>query len=200
MPTAVFDFDGTLAYMPSSLVWALEIPLLKKFLLLPLIVFEKLTGRSAYQKKVFEWLVGTPVSRSLRRMAGVPPVPEGLRYFKELASKGYRMVVMSYSRAIFVDAWLQAQGLSADVICPDFIVSRGKIEAVSDDEVTRIYLDEPKDAKRKVAEILNLRPEISVGDSRSRDHVGGKYRDIKELQAKYRSKAAQIAGNLHKVF
>ena len=61
----------------------------------------------------FEWLVGTEVGETLQRMKRVPPVPEGLRYFKELDLKGYRLVVMSYSPGIFVESWLQAHELSA---------------------------------------------------------------------------------------
>lgn len=200
MPTAVFDFDGTLAYMPSSLVWAMKVPLLKKFMFVPLYLFEKLTGRSSYQKKVFEWLVGTEVGETLERMKHVPPVPEGVRYFKELSSKGYRIVVMSYSPALFVNAWLEAQGLAADVICPDFVVSRGKIKAVADDEVTRLYLRDTLGAKQKVARMLNLQPSISVGDNRKRDFVGGKYKSIRELQERYRSKPVQVIKNLDKMF
>jgi phosphoserine phosphatase len=199
MPTAVFDFDGTLAYMPSSLVWALKVPLFKKLTFPLLFVFEKLTGKSSYQKKIFEWLVGTEVGETLQRMKRVPPVPEGLRYFRELASKGYRLVVMSYSPALFVESWLQEHGLSADVICPDFEVSRGRIKSISDGEVTRIYLEEPRSAKKKIAGMLNLHSSISVGDNRRRDDIGGKYVDIKTLQEKYRAKPVQIINNLNKI-
>lgn len=200
MPTAVFDFDGTLAYMPSSLVWALKIPLVKKFLFAPMYLFEKLTGKSAYQKKVFEWLVGTDVGETVERMKRVPAVPEGVRYFKELDAKGFRMVVMSYSPATFINVWMQAQGLSADLICPDFVVSRGKIKAVSDDDVTQLYLEDTKNAKKKIAEMLNIHPSVSVGDNKKRDAVGGKYKGIKELQTRYKSKPIQVFKNLDKIF
>lgn len=201
MPTAVFDFDGTLAYMPSALAWAREIPFHKRYLFFPLLyVFEKLTGVPAYQRAAFDWLVGTDVGPAMRRMASLPAVPGGVDYFRELQSKGYRMVVMSFSPDVFVEAWLNAKGLSADVICPGLEVRRGRVEGVSGDRITRIYMDEPKHAKRNVIEMLNMHPRISVGDNRKRDDLNGEYRDIRELEPNYKGRVRQVLGNLNKIF
>lgn len=200
MPTAVFDFDGTLVYVPSALAWSKGIPAHKRLLFFPpLYVFEKLTGRPTYQRAALEWLVGTEVGPAMRRVASLPAVPGGVDYFRELQGKGYRMVVMSFSPDVFVEAWLNAKGLSADVICPGLDVHRGVVEGVSDDKVTRTYLDEPRDAKRKVVDMLNIHPRVSVGDNPKRDKLDGEYRDIRELEPGYKGRVRQALGNLDKI-
>jgi phosphoserine phosphatase len=199
MPTAIFDFDGTLVYAPSSLAWAGGISLVHKMMVPPLYVFEKLTGSPAFQRSAFEWLVGQDVRPAIERVRGLPPVPGGLDYFRHLSKRGYRMVVMSFSPGIFVDAWLNEQGLSADVICPELDVERNEVVAVSQDDVTQAYLADPTHAKRKVVDMLNIRPAVSVGDNPKRDSLNGRYKDIRELEPGYRGRVRQLLANLDKV-
>ncbi|MBR9690016.1 MAG: haloacid dehalogenase-like hydrolase [Candidatus Altiarchaeota archaeon] len=200
MAIAIFDFDGTLVYAPSSLVWSRSASILNRLSFPLLWLIERVTGISIYQKKVFEWLVGKNIKESLKKIKGLPPVPEGLKYFKELSDKGYRMIVMSYSPGIFVQSWLDAYGLSAELICPDFDVSRGVVTAISNDEVTDIYLNQPKAAKRDVIGMLNIMPSVSVGDNHKRDVLCDNYKKIQKLQPKYKGKVRQVLSNLRKIF
>lgn len=192
MPTAVFDFDGTLVYAPSSVYWTWGVPLWQKSTFPFLYVFEKLTGKSLYQKKAFEWLVGRDVTSALAKVRSLPPVPAGISKFKEFQNDGYKMVVMSYSPATFVKAWLDEKKLSAEVICPDVEVSSGLVKGLSEDWVTDTFTEKPRDAKKRVLSHKKINPDVCVGDNRSRDAVCDNYLDIRELQPNYRNKLLQI--------
>ena len=89
------------------------------------------------------------------------------------------MIVMSYSPGIFVQSWLDAHELSAELICPDFDVSQGIVKSISKDEVTDIYLNQPKAAKRDVINMLNIMPSVSVGDNHKRDVLCDNYKKIR---------------------
>gem|GEM_PF-3467088 len=196
MAIAIFDFDGTLAYLPSSLVWSKEMSVFKKLLFPFLYILEKLTGKSLCQKKAFEWMVGKSVKKTLEDMKKIPAVPKGLEYFKGLQSRGYRMIVMSYSPGIFIQSWLDANNLDAEVICPDFDVKNGIIEKISEDEVTKTYIDQPRRAKRDIIDMLNIVPEVSVGDNSKRDVLCANYKPVQKLQPHYKNKISQILSNL----
>ncbi|MBR9680768.1 MAG: haloacid dehalogenase-like hydrolase [Candidatus Altiarchaeota archaeon] len=200
MAIAIFDFDGTLVYMPSSLVWSKKMPLLKKLMFPFLYIFEKITGKSLYQKKAFEWMVGLDIRSTLIDMAKLPAVPKGLKYFKELSERGYRMIVMSYSPGVVIQPWLDYHGLNAEVICPDFDVYDGVVQNISTDEITQIYMQQPKYAKTDIIKMLNVLPEVSVGDNPKRDVLCSNYKPIQELQPKYKTKLSQVLSNLNKIF
>ena len=191
MPLAVFDFDGTLVYRPSSLVWAGGISWLRKLQIPFLYVFEKLTGIPTYQRKVFEWLVGLDVLETAERMKRLPPVPSVVEYFRELSSQGYQIIVMSYSPGFFVNAWLDANGLSADVYCPDIVVKRGEVKSLANDWATNLFLAEPKGAKLKALQKRGLAADVCVGDNRRRDAICDNYVDVRKLQKWYTPKFLQ---------
>ena len=200
MAIAIFDFDGTLVYMPSSLVWSKEMSFFKKLIFPFLWILEKLTGKSIYQTKAFEWMVGKDIHSTLLDMTKLPPVPKGFEYFKELSDKGYRMIVMSYSPGVMIQPWLDYHGLNAELICPDFDVRNGVIQNISTDEVTQIYMEQPKHAKRDIIKMLNVLPEVSVGDNPKRDVLCSNYKPIQKLQPKYKSKLNQVLSNLKIIF
>ena len=192
MKVAVFDFDGTLVYAPSALIWTRDIPFFKR-LWFPFAYFwEKLTKKSAYQKKAFEWLVGLSVFETAKVLSELSEVTSVMKKFQEVQSKGYRVIVMSFSPAFFVKKWLGAHGLKAEVICPDIIVNKkGIVEKISEDWVTKIYLNEPIYAKKKVLEKLHISPFVSVGDNTTRDKVCDNYIDVKKFQLNYKHKIVQ---------
>ena len=191
MPLAVFDFDGTLVYRPSSLVWANGIPFLKKIRIPFLYLLEKITGRPIYQRKVFEWLVGLDITVEAERMKSLPPVPKVVEYFQELASQGYQMIVISYSPGFFVKAWMDAHGLSADIYCPDIVVADGVVKGLATDWVTGLFLAEPRGAKMAALDKRGLTPDVSVGDNRRRDAVCDNYVDVRKIQRRYTHKIIQ---------
>lgn len=197
MPTAVFDFDETLVYLPSAIVWSREIAFKNKLQLTLLFILEKLTGVQWYHEKVLQCMVGKDVSETIDQMKALPPVPGGVNYFRQLCANGYKMIVMSYSPGVFVSPWLTANGLNAELICPDFVMSANMLQMVSEDPVTQIYLKESHDAKAKVLAKMNIEPDICVGNNERRDGLCDKYVDIRSLEPKYKSKIQQVLQNLN---
>jgi phosphoserine phosphatase len=191
MRVAVFDFDGTLVYSPSSLVWTSGLSFCKKMAFPMLYVFEKITGKSLYQKKAFEWLVGKDVRKIAETLKELPEVKGGVKKFRELSKSGHRMIVMSFSPGYFVRAWLNAKGLEAEVICPDIVVESGIVKKVSEDYVTEMFIEHPIEAKRKVLEKKKIKPDVCVGDSYRRDAVCGNYIDIAKLEPNYQNTIIQ---------
>ena len=201
MPTAIFDFDETLIYLPSALIWSKKIGLKKKLQIPMQFVLGKLDGLPGVHEKAFEWMVGKDVSETIDRMKNLPPVPGGVAYFKELSDQGYKIIVMSYSPGVFVSPWLNINGLNAEIICPDFVMSAKVLQMVSDDPVTQIYLKEPRNAKAKVLAKMNIKPDICVGDNKRRDGLCDKYVDIRKLEPKYyKNKIQQALKNLELFF
>jgi len=192
MPLAVFDFDGTLVYRPSSLVWANGISFLKKIQIPFLYALEILTGKPIYQRKVFEWLVGLDVTSATEKMKSLPPVPKVVEYFQELSSQGYQMIVISYSPGFFVKAWMDAHKLSADIYCPDIVVVDGVVKNLATDWVTNLFLAEPRGAKMAALDKRGLTPDVAVGDNRRRDAVCDNYIDVRKIQRRYTHKILQI--------
>ena len=188
MPTAVFDFDETLIYLPSALIWSRKIGLIKKLQIPLLFMLGKLDGVPSYHEKAFEWLVGKDVSETIDQIKNLSPVPGGVTYFQQLSAQGYKMIVMSYSPGVFVGSWLTANGLEAELICPNFIVSANRLQMVSEDPVTQIYLKDLNNAKAKVLEKLNITPDICVGDNERRDGLCDRYVDIRSLEPNYKNK------------
>jgi len=192
MKIAVFDFDGTLVYAPSSLIWTRDVPIFKRIFFPFTYLLEKLTKKSSYQKRAFEWLIGLRVSETAKVLNKLSEVTSGVKKFKEFQSKGYRIIVMSFSPAFFIKKWLKAHGLKAEVICPDIIVNKkGVVEKVSDDWVTEMYLKETVYAKKLVLEKLHISPFVSVGDNTIRDKLCDNYIDITKLQPNYKHKIIQ---------
>ena len=83
MKIAVFDFDGTLVYSPSSLVWTRDVSIFKRVLFPFTYLFEKITKKSSYQKKAFEWLVGLNLSKTVKVLNDLPEVPNVVKKFQE---------------------------------------------------------------------------------------------------------------------
>jgi phosphoserine phosphatase len=191
MRAAVFDFDGTLVYAPSSLVWTAGFSFWKKLSFLPLYIFEKLTGKSLYQKKAFDWLVGQDIKKTTEEVKALPPVNGGVKKFKELSRAGYRMIVMSFSPGYFIRAWLKAKNLRAEVICPDIVVKSGIVKKISPDYVTRMFLEHPVEAKKKVVKKIRIKPAVCVGDNHRRDALCNNYIDIVRLEPNYKNKIIQ---------
>ncbi len=177
MSVAVFDFDGTLAYS-STLTWLRPVPLPLRLFLLLTYPITRIVAPGFFQRRAFEYLTGRRLN--LAEIRRRPPVEAGLNYLRELESKGYRIIVMSFSPGIVVREWLQAHGVEAEVICPELVVKRGRVVGVADDEFTQIFLSEPVEAKRLILEKLNLKPDISVGDTH-KDIVGEKHFHVSEL-------------------
>jgi hypothetical protein len=150
MPVAIFDFDETLVCLPSGLVWSRSIPFTKRILFPILFLIEKYSGASVYHRKLFDWLIGSDISTSIARMNILPPAANGVSFFNKLSADGYKMIVMSYSPGVFVESWLAAYHLSAEITCPSLIISEGLVRKVSDDPVTEIYLRKPDGAKAKI--------------------------------------------------
>jgi phosphoserine phosphatase len=200
MPTAVFDFDETLVYLPSALIWSRKIPLQKKLQFPFLFFVEKIFGVPWYHGKTFEWLIGKDVSETIDRMRNLPPVPGGVAFFRQVSAQGYKMIVMSYSPGVFVNSWLSANGLEAELICPNFIMTDSVVQDVSGDPVTQSYLKEPKDAKARVLAKMGIKPDICVGDNRRRDGLCDKYVDIRDLEPQYKHKIRQVVQNLTKFY
>lgn len=198
MRAAVFDFDGTLVYAPSSLVWTEGFSVWKKMAFPFLYIFEKITGKSLYQKKAFDWLVGQDIKKVTEKVKTLPPVNGGVEKFRELSRSGYKMIVMSFSPGYFIQAWLNAKKLKAKVICPDIVVESGRVKKVSSDYVTRMFIDHPIEAKKKVLEKMKIKPAVSVGDSYRRDAVCKNYIDIVALEPNYRNKILQAIGLVFK--
>jgi phosphoserine phosphatase len=188
MPTAVFDFDETLIYLPSALIWSRKIGLIKKLQIPLLYLLGKLDGVPSCHEKAFEWLVGKDISETIDQIKDLPPVPGGVTYFQQLAAQGYKMIVMSYSPGVFVAPWLSANGLKAQLLCPNLIVSNSMLRRVSQDPVTQIYLKEPNNAKAKVLAKLHITPDICVGDNERRDGLCDQYVDIRSLEPNYKNR------------
>ena len=201
MPTAIFDFDETLIYLPSALIWSKKIGLKKKLQIPLLFVLGKLDGVPGFHEKAFEWMVGKDVSETIGRIKNLPPVTGGVTYFRQLSVQGYKMIVMSYSPRVFVSPWLTANGLYAELICPNFVMSANMVQMVSEDPVTQIYLKEPHNTKAKVLAKMNIKPDICVGDNKRRDGPCDKYVDIRKLEPKYyKYKIQQALHNLELFF
>ncbi len=199
MKVAIFDFDGTLVYAPSSIIWTKEIPFIKRLFFPFAFLWEKLSKKSSYQKKAFEWLVGLRVSETAKDLCELSEVTKVVEKFHELQSKKYRVIVMSFSPAFFVKKWLGSHGLKAEVICPDIIVNKkGVVEKVSDDWVTKIYLKEPIYAKKIVLEKLHISPFVSIGDNTIRDKLCDNYIDVKKFQPNYKHKIIQVLNLIFK--
>ena len=196
MSTAVFDFDETLIYLPSALIWSKKIDLKKKLQIPLLFILGKLDGAPNFHQKAFEWMVGKDISETIDEMKNLPPVPGGVTYFSELFAQGYKMIVMSYSPGIFVSSWLTANGLKAELLCPNFVMSANMLQMVSNDPVTKIYLKERHNAKAKVLKKMNIKPDICVGDNKRRDGLCDKYLDIRNLEPNYKNKFQQVLHNL----
>jgi hypothetical protein len=142
-------------------------------------------------------MVGKDVSETIDRMKNLAPVPGGVSYFRQLSVRGYKMIVMSYSPTVFVSPWLTANGLDAELICPNFVMSANLLHMVSQDPVTQIYLKEPHDAKAKALAKMNIKPDICVGDNKRRDGACDKYVDIRKLEPEYyKNKIQQALHNL----
>jgi len=200
MPTAVFDFDETLIYLPSALIWSKKIDLKKKLQIPLLFILGKFDGVPRYHEKAFEWMVGKHVYETIDQMKNLPPVPGGVNYFRQLSAQGYKMIVMSYSPGVFVSPWLTANGLKAELICPNFIMSANMLQMVSEDPVTQIYLKEPHNAKAKVLAKMNIKPDICVGNNKRQDGLCDKYLDIRNLEPNYKNKIQQVLHNLELFF
>jgi phosphoserine phosphatase len=200
MPTAVFDFDETLVYLPSALIWSRMIPLQKKLQFPFLFFIEKIFRVPWYHGKTFEWMVGKDLSKTIERMRSLPPVPGGVAFFRQVSVQGYKMIVMSYSPGVFVSSWLSANGLKAELICPNFVMTGSVVQDVSGDPVTQAYLKEPKDAKARVLAKMGIKPDICVGDNRRRDGLCDKYVDVRDLEPRYKHKIRQIVENLDRFF
>ena len=193
MKIAVFDFDGTLCYAPSSVFWTSDIPFFKRVSLLFDYLHEKTTKHPKYQKKAFEYIVGTDAKKIIKRIKKLPAVPKGIEKLNELKKEDYRIIVMSFSPASFVSAWLDEKGIEAEVICPDILIDdSGKIKGVSEDWVTKIFLEDIIHAKKTVLKKYNILPSISVGDNTKRDKVCEEYIDIRKYQKPYKNKIFQI--------
>ena len=188
MPTAVFDFNETLVYLPSILIWSRKIPFQKKVLLPFGFIVEKLFGIPWYPENVLECLRGKDLLRTIERMKNLPSVPGGVTYFRSLSDRGYKITVMSYSPGVFVNSWLSANRLEAQLICPNLVISDGVVQDISKDPVTKIYTEEPNCAKAIVLAKMNIRPDICVGDDERRDRVCDQYVNIRELEPNYKNK------------
>ena len=191
MPTAVFDFDETLIYLPSALIWSKKMGLKKKLQIPLLFILGRLDGVPNLHEKAFEWMVGKDVSETIDQMKNLPPVPGGVTYFRELSARGYKMIVMSYSPGVFVSSWLNANNLKAELLCPNFVMSANMLEMVSKDPVTQIYLKDPHNAKAEVLAQMSIKPDICVGDNERRDSLCDYYVDIRKLEPNYKSKIQQ---------
>ena len=78
MRTAVFDFDETLVYLHSALIWSKHIHLRNILKIPKLLMLGKFNGAPGYHRKAFEWMVGKDVSRTIEtrsRCAGTPAGP-----------------------------------------------------------------------------------------------------------------------------
>jgi phosphoserine phosphatase len=200
MKTAVFDFDETLVCLPSGVIWSRPISFSRKIMFPFLYLFGKLSGVIVYHQKVFEWLIGSDVSRMIDRMNILPPVAGGLAFFKTLHANGYKIIVMSYTPGVFVNSWLAAYDLNAEIICPKLNISNGKVQNISDDSVTQIYLKYPKSAKMKILADLDIKPHICVGDNRRRDAVCDKFIDIRKLEPRYKSRVLRCLENSNIIY
>jgi phosphoserine phosphatase len=200
MRTAVFDFDETLVYLHSALIWSKHIHLRNILKIPKLLMLGKFNGALGYHRKAFEWMVGKDVSRTIETMKSLPPIPGAVNYFRQLSARGYKMIVMSYSPGVFVSPWLAANGLESELICPDFVVKANMLKTISNDPVTRTYLAELDRAKAKVLSDLDIRPDICVGDNARRDRMCDQYIDIRNLEPGYHNIIKRTLRGLEHVF
>ncbi len=185
---AVFDFDGTLCYGPTGIFLFASHPLWKSFPCIAgfaLAQFFHLQGRVEHR-----CIRGLDMNRAVRRAVKIPPVPAGVELFREL-EKDHRMIVMSYSFADVVRAYLKKLGLEAEVYAKEVVKENGRAVRFSDDPVTEALLDDPVHGKRKVLQLAGLKPDICVGDNERRDRLCDNFVDIRKVEPDYVNKVIQ---------
>ncbi|MBR9680181.1 MAG: hypothetical protein GOU99_03985 [Candidatus Altiarchaeota archaeon] len=175
MKIVVFDFDNTLTKERGTPRFKWLVKRTALFTLPIWWLFEKLTHKPVFHRKMIQALKGVQLGKLLDTSEKLKERSAVLHLMKIFNQKGYRIIVLSYNFKPVIENYLLKRGIEPEIYAPSLIIVNGEIVGYSDDWVTQAYLDEPRNAKRVILKKLNIVPNIAVGDNKKRDDLGAYY-------------------------
>ncbi len=172
---AVFDFDGTISDVFSSFLIFRHLNIFQIMKIGTSLVWEKLTGRGDYQRKLVEILKGMKRETLVDIGKHMPEIEASMELLRKLQEFGHEVLIISYGLKPVIESFFEHRGVKVEVIAIDLEFEDGKVKGPADDSMTQLLLADPHYAKQRIVRLKKLKPEFSVGDSEKRDKFSRHY-------------------------